>query len=182
MYLYILRHGQAAPLGENGVKEDADRPLTDAGRQQILNLGGQLEQMNLRPEVVLTSPLLRARQTAELLVQSWSAPLPDVKVCDALAMEADRRRVVKALRKEEADSVLIVGHQPDLADLTAWLIGSKKAQLDYATGTLACLESGKDFDKGSAVLRWLVPPVWVAATAARAPEGPPTIALPEGRR
>ncbi len=163
MELFLIRHAEAAPLGEAGVQDDAERPLTQAGRDQCKPMAEALLRIGVKLDRVATSPLLRARQTAEELLNYWSAPLPALDECDALAPGAKPRKLARYLWKKGAGSVALVGHMPDLAEHAAWLIGSKKAQLQLAKAGVARIECEKLPAKGSGILTWLVTPAWYEA-------------------
>jgi phosphohistidine phosphatase len=114
MRLYLVRHAEAAP-GE----PDALRPLTPEGRRQASRLAERLAEADLRPAAVLCSPLLRARETAEVLAR----PL-------ALEPEADERLApgataedVRAAVAGRGGTVVVVGHQPDCGRIAADLTG-----------------------------------------------------------
>jgi phosphohistidine phosphatase len=113
MEIYLVRHAEAAPAGEGGITDDADRPLTARGEEEAKRLGKGLELKGVRPGAVISSPLLRARQTADLLVGALTAPRPEVKLCDELAPGGKRRRLSRFLKDLGVDSVVLVGHQPD---------------------------------------------------------------------
>ena len=84
MELYVIRHAEAVALGERGVTEDAERPLTKQGQRQAQALGTGLPGVGVQLELVLTSPLVRARQTADGLAKQWKAGTLTVEV-NALA-------------------------------------------------------------------------------------------------
>jgi phosphohistidine phosphatase len=165
MDLFLIRHAEAEPLGEGGVQDDAERPLTPAGRESCKPLAEALLRIGIRLDRVAASPLLRARQTAEELLANWPAPLPPLDLCDALAPGAKPRKLARYLWKKGAGSVALVGHMPDLAEHAAWLIGSKKAQLNLAKAGAAKIECEKLPAKGSGVLTWLITPAWCGAIA-----------------
>jgi phosphohistidine phosphatase len=164
MDLFLIRHADAAPLGEGGVQDDAERPLTEAGKAQCKVLSAALQRVGVRLDCVATSPLLRARQTAELLLENWPAPLPELALCEALAPGVKARKLARFLMKKGAGSIALVGHMPDLADHAAWLIGSKKAQIELAKAGVAHVECEKLPAKGSGILTWLVNTAWCEAT------------------
>jgi phosphohistidine phosphatase len=166
MDLFLIRHAEAAPLGD-GVKDDAERPLTPAGAAQCELLAKALQCLGIRLDRVATSPLLRARQTAERLLADWPAPLPQLDECDALAPGGKTRKLARYLWKKGAGSVALVGHMPDLAEHAAWLIGSKKAQLEIAKAGAAYIECEKLPAKGSGMLTWLITPSWCRAVTAK---------------
>jgi phosphohistidine phosphatase len=158
--LYLIRHAEAHDLGERGVTEDAERPLTEQGEAQARQVGAGLQRRGVRPGVVLTSPLLRARQTAELLAAQWSSPVPEVQALAALAPGSKRRKLARALNDLGQQQVFLVGHLPDLAEWAAWLIGSRKARLDLPKAGVAHIHCQEALDKGVGTLGWLVPPGW----------------------
>jgi phosphohistidine phosphatase len=161
MDLYVIRHAEAVPLGEGGVIEDAARPLTAAGEEQVKTLAAAFERKNIRPGVVVSSPLLRARQTAEGLARQLGSPAPEVRMCEDLAPGGKRRRLNRFLKDLGAESVALVGHQPDLGEFTAWLIGSKKGEIDLEKAGVACIKckTGPGRLRGS--LLWLVTTQWL---------------------
>jgi phosphohistidine phosphatase len=163
MDLYLIRHADAAPLGESGSTDDATRPLTAEGQQQARDLAGGLKRRQIHPSIVVTSPLLRARQTAETMLDSWGAGAPPLRECEDLASGGRRRKLLKFLRDLGQDHVALVGHQPDLGEFGAWLIGSRKAQLDLDKGGVACLRFAEEMKKGMARLVWLVTPAWLSS-------------------
>jgi len=161
MELYVIRHADALPLGEGGVMEDAQRPLSDSGKAQARALAAALQQHGVHLNVVLASPALRAKQTAEEMLARWSTPAPELKECEALALGGRPRKIAKQLRVHASDAVAIVGHQPDLAQFIAWLIGSKKAQIDLAKAGVACIHCDDEPSRGSGILTSLLTPDWL---------------------
>ena len=164
MDLYLIRHAEAQPLGENGIEEDEARPLTDAGREQCQALSAALQQCGVRPGRMLTSPLLRAKQTAETVLHHWAAPVPLLAECELLAPGFKHKKLARYLNDLNEDVVAVVGHMPDLAEFAAWLIGSRKAQLDLDKAGVAGIRCQQGLDKGDGLLFWLVSPVWYKLT------------------
>ena len=162
MRLYLIRHADAAPLGEQGVTDDHDRALTEEGHSQCKALAAALQKHDVKLDQIVSSPLLRARQTAEGLQHHWPTPLKDIVLCDALAPEGKLRKISKFLRDLNAESIAVVGHMPDLCDYLTWLAGSKKVRIPLEKAGAAYLECGDELDKGDAVLVWLVTPAWYA--------------------
>jgi phosphohistidine phosphatase len=162
MHLYLIRHADAAPLGENGITDDYDRPLTELGHTQCQTLAAALQKRDVKLDQIVTSPLLRTRQTAEEVQQHWKTPLPEIVLCDDLAPQGKHRKLSRFLRDLELNDVAIVGHMPDLSEYLAWLVGGKKAQLPLEKAGVALLECGTDLGKGDGTLVWLVTPVWCA--------------------
>lgn len=158
MELYLIRHAEAAPLGTGGVTQDEDRPLTARGQEQAQGLAAGLRKHGVRLGVVLTSPLLRARQTAEGILQHWPDPAPELRVCDALVPDVRPRKLSRAIAALGADVVALVGHQPDLGLYAAWLLGSRKIRIDLPKAGIACFHCPEGPGKGDGQLEWLVPP------------------------
>jgi phosphohistidine phosphatase len=110
--LVIVRHAEAA-AGE----PDELRPLTAEGREAARALGEQLAAEGLRPDAVLTSPLLRARQTGEELARPAGLEAePDERLAPGATAEG-----VKAAASERGETVVVVGHQPDCSQIAAEL-------------------------------------------------------------
>jgi phosphohistidine phosphatase len=117
MRLYLVRHAEAAP-GE----PDECRPLTPHGRQQARQLAERLRDDGVAAGVVLTSPLLRARETGDLIARELGA---DVAVSEELAPGATPEALTRVVRDASArgETVIAVGHQPDCGRIAAALTG-----------------------------------------------------------
>jgi phosphohistidine phosphatase len=158
--LYLIRHAHALALGERGITEDADRPLSERGEEQAAAAATALQKHDAVPDLLFTSPLLRARQTAEILQRTWSRSELTVEICEDLEPEARPRKLSRFLLKQEGAKIGLVGHMPHLGDFAAWLIGSKKAQVELAKSGVALLRCGEAPGKGMGVLQLLVTPEW----------------------
>jgi phosphohistidine phosphatase len=150
--LYFLRHGRA---GDQRAVDDDTRELTGEG---VLALRGAVplwRRLNLRPDLVLSSPLVRARQTAELFCAGLQAPAPVVD--QTLAPGADWGAFARAMaRTPEARRVLFVGHEPDLSSTVALLTGGASVRL--RPGGLACVEFPGVPEPGAGEIAWLLDP------------------------
>jgi phosphohistidine phosphatase len=160
MDLYLIRHAEAVQR-EDSETEDAERPLTPAGEGQARELGTGLQRRGVRLNLLLTSPLLRARQTAEGMLLAWPAPAPELQVCDELAPDARRKKLAKFLMAQEAEGVGLVGHMPDLGEFAAWLLGSRKVHLGLAKAGVALVRCDGSPIKGNGTLVWMVTPEWL---------------------
>lgn len=160
MDLYLIRHADAVPLGEQGIEEDAERPLTEKGEAQVKTVAAGLQRRGAILNVVVTSPLRRARQTAEGILRQWAVSAPQLVVAEELAPGGQPRKLARLLRSLGAANIAVVGHQPDLNQWAAWLIGSKKAQIEIAKAGVAHITSGDGPRKGAGMLQWLVTPEW----------------------
>jgi phosphohistidine phosphatase len=159
--LYLIRHADAVSVGEANVTVDEERPLSDVGEAQARTLAAGLQRQGIRIDLVLTSPLLRARQTAEGMLRQWTLPTPGIQECAALAPGGRPKKLARLLRDFEGKSVALVGHMPDLAEHAAWLVGSKKTQLDFAKAGVAYIAIADQPGKRSGTLVWLVTPEWM---------------------
>ena len=163
MDLYVIRHADAVALGERNVIQDEDRPLSEVGEAQAKAVGSALEAMGIHPGLIVTSPLVRARQTADGILQQLTRERPAVQEAKEMAPGVKPKRLARFLRDLKAEAVALVGHQPDLGEWTAWLIGSKKAHIDLAKAGIALIHCPEGPKKGAGTLVWLVTPDWLAA-------------------
>ena len=127
MQLYLVRHAEAAD-GE----PDELRPLTAEGRRAARELGERFASEGVRPDAVLTSPLLRARETgAELARPAGLESEPDERLAPGATAES-----VKAAAADRGETVIVVGHQPDCGRIAAALTGGEEPPFPPA-GVLA---------------------------------------------
>lgn len=160
MNLYIIRHAEAVSLEQSGVNADADRPLTPHGHSQCRSLAAALLKLGTTLDLILTSPYLRTRQTAQGLLDAWSDPNLKIEECKQLEPGGKVEKLARRLRSLEAKSVALVGHMPDLAEHAAWFMGSKKARIDFDKAGVAYIDFIDLPDKGTGCLTWLVTSQW----------------------
>jgi phosphohistidine phosphatase len=118
--LYILRHGPAEDHASTG--RDFDRALTPAGRERVRSVARALREADEMPEVIVSSPLVRAIQTAEI-VAAAAGKTAAVEVRGELSPGTDARPLVREKVAANAPRVMLVGHEPDLTDLVDRLTG-----------------------------------------------------------
>jgi len=158
MMLYVVRHAIAedAPSGT----ADAARRLTLAGRRKMEAVVRGLRALRVAPEVVLTSPLVRAVETARIVVEGLRGA-PEPRELPALASDVPAADTVKALRAfARSRHLMIVGHEPNLSNVVAFLLTGTPdgATLDLKKGGCAAVELTSFAPRGGATLRWLLPP------------------------
>ena len=155
MLLILIRHGIAAPLGA-GRASDKERPLTTKGAERFRLVAQALARLLPRPSAILTSPLLRARQTADIAAQAWGGPPP--RTHPALAT-GDWPGVVKAMADHgKDDMVVLVGHENWISEVTARLLGGDSGGcFRYRKGGVAAIEIA-DTKAVAGRLLWFVPP------------------------
>lgn len=154
MDLLLVRHGIAVERGALG--DDRLRPLTPEGRERMVEAARGLARL-VTPEVVLSSPWLRAVQTAEVLREAYG--LGRVRVCDALA-SADYDAVVEAANETEASPVALVGHEPWMSELLAYLLCGDPAGMSatFKKGGAALVRAAGEVRAGGCWLEWLIQP------------------------
>jgi phosphohistidine phosphatase len=157
MNLYVLRHGEAARLGE-GVRRDADRPLTPGGAADATLIGTALARLDPGISLLLCSPFTRARQTAEAVAARFPVS-PAVRETENLSPGFRPKALIAELQGiPPGDSVVIVGHQPDLGAFMAYVIdGESPASIALPPAALAHIRFDTDATS-DATLRWLLVP------------------------
>jgi len=158
--LYILRHGIAAERGTRGFKTDADRPLTPKGKRQLRQIATAMKNLDLRFNLILSSPFLRARQTAEIVAESLKLKR-GLAFSDELTPNGDPKALIRQLNELETapENALLVGHEPYLSRLVALLISGKTAvTIDLKKGGLCRLEANSLHFGRCATLVWLLTP------------------------
>jgi len=129
MLLLLNRHANAGQRDPAQWPDDTQRPLTDKGRKVQRDVGRFLRKRDLAPQLVLTSPWLRATQTAEILVEASRSAQPPLP-CDPLATEPDLIRLTDHLGQQPPDAIVaMVGHSPWMEELAAILLGGSASAL-----------------------------------------------------
>jgi phosphohistidine phosphatase len=154
--IFIVRHAIAAERGAEW-PDDTKRPLTLKGITRMRKVVRGLRDLGVRVDLVVTSPLVRAKQTAALLVEGLR-PRPKLAVLDVLAPGHSPRSVAEALAPfEKAGRLALVGHEPGLGELAAWLIGST-VPLPFKKGGVARIDATSWPPSGNSQLIWFVTP------------------------
>lgn len=160
MDLLIVRHAIAFPRNAKRWPDDAERPLTAAGIRRARRAAAGLKRILKRPDVVLTSPLVRARDTAKIFSQT--ARWPEAVECEALAPQGQLDEVLEAVRRQgaKAECVAVVGHQPHLGRLLAHCLrGNARAEaFELKKSAVVCLQFEGSPAGGRAMLTSLLPP------------------------
>jgi phosphohistidine phosphatase len=152
--LYVMRHGPAEDHAESGM--DGDRALTVAGRDRVRSVARMLTEVGEEPLLVVTSPLVRAVQTAEVvaLVTKLGEREGAVEVRRQMAPGGDGATLAHQLVAEEKKRVMLVGHEPDLSALVSGLLGQFGRPFDKAMVVGLHLSS----DTGRGRLRFVLDP------------------------
>ena len=155
MDVYFLRHGLAGQHGDPKYKDDSLRPLTAQGREKMRHASLGMKALGLKFDVVLSSPYLRAKQTAEIVVQAYKIKNKEIHTTDNLLPPASIERLLREVRASfpRSKSVLLVGHEPHLTDMISSLLkSSTPLVIDFKKGSLCSLS----ISNGSAALNWLL--------------------------
>jgi phosphohistidine phosphatase len=154
--IYLVRHGLAAEQGP-AYPNDGERPLTSEGIERLRVEGLGLRGLQVKLDRVLTSPLVRAAQTAEILAAAAGDGAPVVTV-DALLPGGRYETLMAALaRLGDARSIALVGHMPSIGEAAARLVGAADA-LPFKKGAVCCVEVDGFPPSRSGQLRWFLPP------------------------
>ena len=158
MKLYIARHGIARNVGEAGIFSDADRTLSPEGLTKTRQAARGLKTLGVSFDLVGTSPYPRARQTAEIFAAEVGGG-PAIETCPFLACGAVTTDVLTWLASKREDAVLITGHMPDVADITAALIApSEHVWLVFKKAAVACVSFEERPAAGAGCLEWMMQP------------------------
>jgi len=160
MDLYLLRHAIAVVRGAPGVERDSDRPLSEKGDAKMRQIARGMKALGLSFDLIVTSPYLRARQTAEIVAAEFGAE-KKMELSPHLALDGDPAELLDELRSQHAsvESVLLVGHEPYLSELVSVLIsGDERTEVLMKKGGL-CKLAVEDLAYGQcATLEWLMAP------------------------
>lgn len=151
MLLYLLRHAEAESIATS----DAERCLTPKGRGQAGRVGKFCREHSIRPDVILSSPVVRALETARIVSGALGCELLEVPWA---ACGMDPESAMDELRTcGKFPSVMLVGHQPDLGCLCAALLGAGDAALHVRKALLMAVEVRGEPDAGSGALEFFIP-------------------------
>lgn len=152
MHLYLLRHAEAEPHRP----DDFSRTLTEKGAKQARQVGCFMKEQCLRPQLILTSPVTRARQTAEIVSKLLGKEPPIEASWAACGMNPD-----VALSElggyAKLESLMIVGHEPDFSQLAASLLGvERSSSMQVSKASLLGINLPQ-LHSGSGILQFLLP-------------------------
>jgi len=141
MKLYIVRHAIAVPRGTLGIRDD-ERVLTEEGKAKMRQNAIGLRKLNYRPDLILSSPLPRASQTADILLEVFEEGI-ELKIEDSLAPAGERGELYREIKRYEKrlKSLMIVGHQPSLGEIAGEIaFGSPDCYVNFKKGGACAIE------------------------------------------
>jgi phosphohistidine phosphatase len=154
--IYLVRHAIAAERGDDW-PDDSKRPLTERGISRFKESVGGLKELDAVIEEIFSSPLVRARQTGDLLAAGVEGR-PSVKLLDALAPGQPPATVMAQLAKvAKRRCIALVGHEPDLGELAAYLIGARRP-MPFKKGGICRIDVASLSTKSAGTLVWFVTP------------------------
>jgi phosphohistidine phosphatase len=154
--LFILRHGEAGNR-MTGVEEDSERLLTPEGRIEMQKIAKSLKAVGLQADRICTSPLKRARETAEIVARILKIPILE----DWVELKPDGSKAAlyrKLARLEQNSRLILVGHEPYLSSMIGEIIGTTDARLSLKKGGLGKVRITSFTPRVSGQLRWLLTP------------------------
>jgi phosphohistidine phosphatase len=160
MNLFILRHGIAVEPGTPGFENDADRPLIPKGERRIRSAAAAMKKSELSFDLILSSPFIRAKQTAEIVASELKLK-KRLEFFDGLISGGNPKALIHALNelKPAPENILLVGHEPYLSRLISLLVsGGADAAIEMKKGGLCKLEAGALRHGQCARLAWLLTP------------------------
>lgn len=154
--IYLVRHAIAAERGAD-YPDDSRRPLTPKGVERFRECVAGLVASGAEVEEILTSPYVRARQTAELIAEGFERQ-PKITNMHALAVEGNPLEVIDTLsRYAKRKHLVLVGHAPSIGQVAARLVGQRRV-FDFKKGSIACVEVEALPLPRPGELRWFLPP------------------------
>jgi phosphohistidine phosphatase len=159
MNLYVIRHAIAVDEGLPEYEDDSQRPLTDKGKKKMRQIAKGLRALGVDFDLILSSPYVRAKETAEILADIFKAKT-DVAFSENLVPMGDPDLLIAELNeKYNANSIVLVGHEPSLTALIGLLV-SENASLDMTLkkGGVCRLSADDLHHARKATLEWLITP------------------------
>jgi phosphohistidine phosphatase len=154
--LYLIRHGLAAERGEN-YPDDTKRPLTSDGIQKLKKEAKALLALDINFDVIVTSPLVRTRQTADIIAAAFRNPPPIVNMA-SLAPGGSHNAIIEELAKQQRrHRIALVGHEPGLGEFAGRLIGLRRS-LPFKKGAICRIDVTALPPTGPGRLRWFLTP------------------------
>ncbi len=162
--LYLVRHAIAADRSDKW-PDDTERPLTHGGAARMREVVKGLAALEVEPDVIVSSPLVRAVETAEILVKGLKST-PKLVTAPALAPGGSTSAIANALASVgKGQSIAVVGHEPGLGELAAWLVGARRP-LPFKKGGVCQIDLAEwpPVARGG-TLMWLATPKMLRALA-----------------
>jgi phosphohistidine phosphatase len=157
MKLYLVRHAIAEEL--SGYEDDSLRPLTEKGREKMQKIAQALKDMSVAPDLIVSSPYVRANQTAAILAKELKYKT-EIAYSDFLVPMGEPNDMIGEINeKYSVDELMLVGHEPSLSGLASVLLaGNPDLSINFKKGGVCCLSLDDLRYDRKAVLEWLITP------------------------
>jgi phosphohistidine phosphatase len=155
MILYLVRHGIAVDRTDPKSPAEPERPLTAKGVQKSRQAALGLKELGVKPDLILTSPYVRAAQTAEIFAEALGVSQEKIRACEALKPAGNPSDVVKEAARLRAKEAMCFGHAPHLDQMISQLAGARGTFTALKKVGVACMEQGAG---GRWELLWILTP------------------------
>ena len=156
MILYLVRHGIAVDPSDPQSPSEPERPLTAQGVQKTRAAALGLQALKVKPDILITSPYVRAAQTAEIFAETLGFGVAKIRTHDALKPAGNPADITKEIIRLRANEVMCFGHAPQLDQMIAHLVGIRGVFTELKKAGVACLEHTATHGKWT--LRWILTP------------------------
>jgi phosphohistidine phosphatase len=160
MKIYLVRHGIAYEPGTPGYEDDTQRPLTEKGRDKMTRIARAVRELGAKPNYILSSPYIRARQTAEIFAKALKYKKDKLVFSPLLAPMGPAGPIIAEItEKYETDELLIVGHEPCLSGfVSALAAGTPDLAINIKNGGVCCMSADDLRTERKASIEWLLTP------------------------
>jgi phosphohistidine phosphatase len=157
--IILLRHGQASNIGEKNITVDEERTITSKGKKSTLHICDVLSSMKYHPGLILTSPLIRAKETASIAAERLKYA-GKIKEVPFLSPGIPPEEVITEIKKIRVSLFILVGHMPDLSSLGTFLITGKPSTsgLNLSKSGACSISFKSTLKEGTGQLNWLIQP------------------------
>ena len=156
MILYLVRHGIAVDPTDPKSPPEAERPLTASGVQKTRSAALGLRAMGAKPDVLISSPYVRAAQTAEIFAEALGFSLGKIRLSEALKPAGNPAEILKEISHLRAKEVACFGHAPNLDLIISHLAGARSAFTELKKAGVACFEQTHAHSRWE--MRWILTP------------------------
>ena len=158
MQVFLIRHAAAQPLGQKNDFTDEKRTLTSEGRDRMKEAAKGLRKLGAYFDFILTSPLARAVETAEIVAAATGYDRKSIEVTPELAPGGSIDDLLAQIKsKSEVESIALVGHEPDLGELTSRLVGAGESNvIELRKGSVSCVNLTETVPVPRGKLIWLL--------------------------
>lgn len=154
MKLFLVRHGIAVDGIGGEIKTDAQRPLTPEGREEAELVARGLKKSGTKLDLLVSSPLVRARQTAELFAEVFKL---EVLICDELAPGGEPSHLYRFLKDKKGEAIALFGHEPDMSDLAQTLLKAD-FNIPFKKAAVCRIDVWDMPPTTPGLLKWFLPP------------------------